>query len=140
MSNEYKLGDRVSIAPDFLGRKDEGSRVFTVSKVNPKNLILTPDDNQGPPVQAPPYALVPASAEDIAKIAKVDRTPVGTVVRVTKSRNIDPTTLYVVLSETAGKLKIAELGGAEGKFFPNIPHTAVKKVDLDPAAMAKLAQ
>ncbi len=61
----------------------------------------------------------------------------GSTVRVKRARNIDPETLFVVLANGA-KVKIAELGGEDGRYW-TVPRTALEKVTIDLAAAAAAA-
>lgn len=64
---KYKVGDKVTPDVDAYGVPRETlGRVFTVAKVNPKNLRCTADDG-GRGLNFPASILVPATDENIAK-------------------------------------------------------------------------
>lgn len=136
--NIFQAGDRVIIDP-VVANKDMQGRVFEVVRQLKVNYELKPLDGVGPGVRAQPEVLLPAPAELLAKpIIAVAPLSTGGVVRVKQARNIDPETLFVVLSNGA-KVKIAELGGEDGRYW-TVPRTALEKVTIDLAAAAASAQ
>ncbi|MDV7246218.1 MULTISPECIES: hypothetical protein [Rhodococcus] len=136
--NIFQAGDRVIIDP-VVANKDMKGRVFEVVRQLKVNYELKPLDGIGPGVRAQPEVLLPAPEDLLAKpIVAVAPLSTGSTVRVKQARNIDPTTLFVVLSNGA-KVKIAELGGEDGRYW-NVPRTALEKVTIDVAAAAASAQ
>ncbi|WP_137873779.1 hypothetical protein [Rhodococcus sp. Q] len=127
--NEFKAGDKVIINPMFAS-KDRRDRIFEVVKKNRVNYLLKPVDGVGPGVNAQPGALLPAPQHLLDRpIAPVAALCIGALVRVKVSRNIDPSTLFVVLSN-GPKLKIAELGGNDDNYW-TVPRSNVEKVSID---------
>ena len=136
--NIFQAGDRVIIDP-VVANKDMTGRVFEVVRQLKVNYELKPLDGVGPGVRAQPEVLLPAPAELLAKpIIAVAPLSTGSTVRVKRARNIDPETLFVVLANGA-KVKIAELGGEDGRYW-TVPRTALEKVTIDLAAAAASAQ
>ena len=136
--NIFQAGDRV-IIDLVVANKDMTGRVFEVVRQLKVNYELKPLDGVGPGVRAQPGALLPAPATLLAKpIIAVAPLSTGSTVRVKRARNIDPETLFVVLANGA-KVKIAELGGEDGRYW-TVPRTALEKVTIDLAAAAASAQ
>jgi hypothetical protein len=133
--NSFVVGDKVIINPLYTS-EDLKDRVFTVMKKARVNYVLDPVDGIGPGVRANPAMLQPAPQALLDKpIVSVAKLCVGDMVRVKAPSNIDPTTLFVVIANST-KLKIAKLGGDDGRYW-TIPHTKLEKVSIDlPAAMA----
>ncbi len=128
-TNIFQAGDRVIIDP-VVANKDMKGRVFEVVRRLKVNYDVKPLDGVGPLVRAQPEVLLPAPAELLAKpIVAVAPLSTGSTVRVKRARNIDPTTLFVVLANGA-KVKIAELGGEDGRYW-NVPRSALEKVTID---------
>ncbi|BAH56150.1 hypothetical protein [Rhodococcus opacus] len=137
-TNIFQAGDRVIIDP-VVANKDMKGRVFEVVRRLKVNYDVKPLDGVGPLVRAQPEVLLPAPAELLAKpIVAVAPLSTGSTVRVKRARNIDPTTLFVVLANGA-KVKIAELGGEDGRYW-NVPRSALEKVTIDLAAATASAQ
>ena len=137
-TNIFQAGDRVIIDP-VVANKDMKGRVFEVVRQLKVNYDLKPLDGVGPLVRAQPEVLLPAPAELLAKpIVAVAPLSTGSTVRVKRARNIDPTTLFVVLANGA-KVKIAELGGEDGRYW-NVPRSALEKVTIDLVAATASAQ
>ncbi|UNN05296.1 hypothetical protein [Rhodococcus opacus] len=136
--NIFQAGDRVIIDP-VVANKDMKGRVFEVVRRLKVNYDVKPLDGVGPLVRAQPEVLLPAPAELLAKpIVAVAPLSTGSTVRVKRARNIDPTTLFVVLANGA-KVKIAELGGEDGRYW-NVPRSALEKVTIDLVAATASAQ
>ena len=136
--NIFQAGDRVIIDP-VVANKDMKGRVFEVVRRLKVNYDVKPLDGVGPLVRAQPEVLLPAPAELLAKpIVAVAPLSTGSTVRVKRARNIDPTTLFVVLANGA-KVKIAELGGEDGRYW-NVPRSALEKVTIDLVAARASAQ
>ncbi|QSE87034.1 hypothetical protein [Rhodococcus koreensis] len=136
--NIFQAGDRVIIDP-VVANKDMKGRVFEVVRRLKVNYDVKPLDGVGPLVRAQPEVLLPAPAELLAKpIVAVAPLSTGSTVRVKRARNIDPKTLFVVLANGA-KVKIAELGGEDGRYW-NVPRSALEKVTIDLSAAAASAQ
>lgn len=136
-NNDFKAGDKVIIDPMYATKAMEG-RVFEVARRLKVNYSLKPVDGVGRGVTAPPAALMPAPTELLAKpIVTFAPLTEGSTVRV-KARNIDPTTLFVVLSN-GSKVKIAKLG-SEDSLYWTVPRSALEKVTIDLAAAAASAQ
>lgn len=137
-TNIFQAGDRVIIDP-VVANKDMKGRVFEVVRRLKVNYDVKPLDGVGPLVRAQPEVLLPAPAELLAKpIVAVAPLSTGSMVRVKRARNIDPTTLFVVLANGA-KVKIAELGGEDGRYW-NVPRSALEKVTIDLFAATASAQ
>ncbi|WLF51549.1 hypothetical protein [Rhodococcus opacus] len=137
-TNIFQAGDRVIIDP-VVANKDMKGRVFEVVRRLKVNYDVKPLDGVGPLVRAQPEVLLPAPAELLAKpIVAVAPLSTGSTVRVKRARNIDPTTLFVVLANGA-KVKIAELGGEDGRYW-NVPRSALEKVTIDLVAATASAQ
>ncbi|MFV9456927.1 hypothetical protein ACNJ7E_26295 [Rhodococcus sp. NM-2] len=137
-TNIFQAGDRVIIDP-VVANKDMKGRVFEVVRRLKVNYDVKPLDGVGPLVRAQPEVLLPAPAELLAKpIVVVAPLSTGSTVRVKRARNIDPTTLFVVLANGA-KVKIAELGGEDGRYW-NVPRSALEKVTIDLVAATASAQ
>lgn len=137
-TNIFQAGDRVIIDP-VVANKDMKGRVFEVVRRLKVNYDVKPLDGVGPLVRAQPEVLLPAPVELLAKpIVAVAPLSTGSTVRVKRAPNIDPTTLFVVLANGA-KVKIAELGGEDGRYW-NVPRSALEKVTIDLVAAAVSAQ
>ncbi|MBC2637498.1 MULTISPECIES: hypothetical protein [unclassified Rhodococcus (in: high G+C Gram-positive bacteria)] len=137
-TNIFQAGDRVIIDP-VVANKDMKGRVFEVVRRLKVNYDVKPLDGVGSLVRAQPEVLLPAPAELLAKpIVAVAPLSTGSTVRVKRARNIDPTTLFVVLADGA-KVKIAELGGEDGRYW-NVPRSALEKVTIDLVAATASAQ
>ncbi|CAG7642631.1 hypothetical protein SIM91_02360 [Rhodococcus opacus] len=137
-TNSFQAGDRVIIDP-VVANKDMKGRVFEVVRRLKVNYDVKPLDGVGPLVRAQPEVLLPAPAELLAKpIVAVVPLSTGSTVRVKRARNIDPTTLFVVLANGA-KVKIAESGGEDGRYW-NVPRSALEKVTIDLVAATASAQ
>lgn len=137
-TNIFQAGDRVIIDP-VVANKDMKGRVFEVVRRLKVNYDVKPLDGVGPLMRAQPEVLLPAPAELLAKpIVAVAPLSTGSTVRVKRARNIDPTTLFVVLANGA-KVKIAELGGEDGRYW-NVPRSALEKVTIDLVAATASAQ
>ncbi|MFC9553623.1 hypothetical protein ACFTWF_22475 [Rhodococcus sp. NPDC056960] len=136
--NEFQTGDKVIIDPLFA-TKDMKNRVFEVKRRLKVNYELTPLDGIGHGVRAQPEVLIPAPEELLAKpIIAVAPLSIGNTVRVKRARNIDPTTLFVVLSN-GSKVKITELGGDDGRYW-TVPRSVLEKVTIDLTAAASSVQ
>ena len=137
--NIFQAGDRVIIDP-VVANKDMKGRVFEVVRRLKVNYDVKPLDGVGPLVRAQPEVLLPAPAELLAKpIVAVAPLSTGSTVRVKRARNIDPKRLFVVLANGAAKVKIAELGGEDGRYW-NVARSALEKVTIDLSAAAASAQ
>ncbi|MFC9556001.1 hypothetical protein ACFTWF_34855 [Rhodococcus sp. NPDC056960] len=136
-NNDFKAGDKVIIDPLYATASLQG-RIFEVARRMKVNFSLTPVDGVGCGVTAPPAALLPAPAELLTKpIVTFAPLTEGSTVRV-KARNIDPTQLFVVISNRS-KVKIAELGSEDGRYW-TVPRSALEKVTIDLAAAAASAR
>jgi hypothetical protein len=54
----------------------------------------------------------------------------GSIVRVNGISKIDPSTLFVVIQDKGFTAKLVKLGGDGGRYWPNIPRTALTLVDV----------
>lgn len=135
--NEFQSGDRVIIDPEYVTKSLRG-RVFEVVRRMKVNYELRPLDGVGRNLAAHPGEIVPAPKELLAKpIVAVTPFELGSTVRV-KAANIDPSTLFVVLSN-GSKVKVAKLGNDESRYW-NVPRTWLEKVTIDLVAAAASAQ
>ena len=117
---DFKIGDVVAVDdPKFPGP-------WVVEKVNPTTYRLTSD--QHPRGLRAHHSLVRAYTSELRPSEVVDprgglpATDVGTVVRYTgRHPKAGAGTLYVVLKDNWDTLKVAKLGGDNGRYWPKLP-------------------
>lgn len=108
-------------------RSETVGRVFTVTKINPKNVRCTADDG-GRGLNYPRELLVPATPENLAKAqdpARLSRPFVprelyalGEVVTLKRAyRQYDTQAPFVVIGSTPNRTKVAPLGGNNDEYL-----------------------
>lgn len=118
-------GDKVTPNPNAFGVPAQTiGRVFTVEKVNPRNLRCSADDG-GRGINFPAELLLPASDADASKIHVPYRPPAvyvapGTIVTMQGGffkHGITPTTPLIVVKDSGDKVNVVQLGGDEGRYI-----------------------
>ncbi len=133
----FAVGDLVRLAPD-VGTKAAQRLVYRVTELRSvkgrTDYALEPvEGGRGSIAQA--VHLDPASAADKARYAntpRAERLYAGSVVVAANGglRGVDPFTKLVVLAEnTDGTVKLAVLGGDEGRYYAKIPARLLMKIN-----------
>ncbi len=124
---QFSTGQRVQLVEwAAKGTKWIGT-VFTVEKVNPRNVnLLAPD---GARLVAPREYLEEANAEAVLAADSIEVEPIlwpGTVVNV-KARE----GMYVIthMPDAKGLYRASPLGGAEGRYLRGLPYRNLTVVD-----------
>jgi len=133
----YRVGDKVTPDPDSFGVPPTTlGRVFTVAKVNPRNLRCTADDG-GRGINFPASILLPATEENVAKsnaprpYVPVEFFTTGEIVTVKTAGKIPVDQPMVVLKHDGGdKVNITQLGG-DGDRYWRWPAKSLIKRDLE---------
>lgn len=146
-ARRFVRGDKVTPDPEYPGLPATTfGRVFTVDKVNPRNLRCNADDG-GKGINFPAAALLPASDENVKKaFAPRPFQPVaffaaGEVVTLKRAwRDITAETPLVVMKDGGGdKVNLVRLGGDGGRYL-RMPREGIVKRDMAWLAEALLAE
>ena len=130
----FRVGDLVMVAEIYARPHDRGV-IYRVTRVLTVNIVAEPVTG-GRPVKGKPELFVPAPA-DAATTAAVTEIPYepplnsGQIVTVAgPGWRQPPANLYVVLRESPdGKVKLARLGGENGRYWPGIPRRMLTVID-----------
>jgi hypothetical protein len=129
----FAENDKVVILPAYQRPGDAG-RVFTVTKLLPKNVRLTGPD--GAIVDAPRSAITHASPAEVAAAEAVAATVLPHLIPgqlatadTSKHRKLQAG-LYVVLRQINNQfVSVVKLGGEEGRTWPKLPREWFTPVD-----------
>lgn len=142
--SKFKVGDKVTPDIDYPGLPEATlGRVFTVAKINPKNIRATADDG-GRGINFPEAALLPATPENVNKLTThrpfVPREffcagEIATFVRPPNGHSAESP--FVVLKDNGEKVNVALLGGEDDRYW-RVPHSGLVKRDLTWLAEALL--
>lgn len=134
----FEVGDLVRLG-EFVGTKAQAKVVWKVERRVPvagrTDYAVVPVTG-GRGLRAQASHLVPASEADKARYANAPEVPkvfVGTVIEVAPRtlRGAADGTRFVVLNvNTDGTVKVAVLGGDEGRYYPKCPIAACKIVTV----------
>jgi hypothetical protein len=133
--SKFVKGDKVVPNPEFAERMPSGvlGRVFTVEKVNPKNLRCSADDG-GRGINFPAEILkaynpdVPLGPQISRPFVERELFHEGEIVSLRNDFKQWTTSMpMVVIREGDKRIRIAPLGGAEGRYLLMPPSSLVKR-------------
>lgn len=130
----HKIGDLVRISDDYATAATRG-RIFRVTKFLKVNIVAEPVEG-GRSIKGNPDLFVAVSESETAKVTTIPFTPllyVGQVVQVAGGsgwREPKDRFFVVIREGNDGKVKIVRLGGDDGRYWPGVPKTWLKVVDV----------
>lgn len=133
----WKPGDKVVVAPEFAPPPSVAGRVFTITKVNPKNVVCSADDG-GRGISYPADTLRPYDPDAAPVAPPLGRPyvyaeippPLGTIVTLKRAfKTITVDTPLVVVASKGGKVNVTLVGGDNDRYV-RVPTAGVVVRDL----------
>jgi len=136
-TDEHKLGDLVTLHPDYVGDKHDTNRVYEITKrpsrSSERNYVATPLDGskglRGPAQLWKPYTGDAAAARATAAASSVIEPDFGAVVTIVGPNSYPTGTRFVVVSVRDRQARLVKLGGDSGCYLRGIPLTRLQILD-----------
>lgn len=128
----YKIGDLVKVRDEFARQMHRG-QVYRVTKTLKVNILVEPIGG-GRSMRGNPELFEPAPESTAAAVERTPFLPLlspGEVVTVAGPGWKQPADRYYVVIHQGNdqKVKIAELGGDGGRYWPSVPRTMITVVN-----------